>query len=237
MNPLFDKPFTFDRVARILFGLAVISGVIYLIAVLRNALLPFLIAWLLAYMMQPFVKFFQYKVKLKSRLLSILAVLVSTLLVISLVGVVIVPSVTQEVNRTLELMQEHNRGYGHIPMIPQSWAEYLEKNIDPDQLAQLLSKENIEKAVKQIAPKMWIVLTNTFSILFSITIVFVIFLYFILYPAGLRTDCQRLDPPDPRTLPSFCPRAGRRCRIQHEPLFPRTVVDCFMRRYPLRHRI
>lgn len=73
MNPLFDKPFTFDRVARILFGLAVISGIIYLIAVLRNALLPFLIAWLLAYMMQPFVKFFQYKVKLKSRLLSILA--------------------------------------------------------------------------------------------------------------------------------------------------------------------
>lgn len=69
MNPLFDKPFTFDRVARILFGLAVISGIIYLIAVLRNALLPFLIAWLLAYMMQPFVKFFQYKVKLKSRLL------------------------------------------------------------------------------------------------------------------------------------------------------------------------
>lgn len=45
MNPLFDKPFTFDRVARILFGLAVISGIIYLIAVLRNALLPFLIAW------------------------------------------------------------------------------------------------------------------------------------------------------------------------------------------------
>ena len=167
MNPLFDKPFTFDRVARILFGLAVISGIIYLIAVLRNALLPFLIAWLLAYMMQPFVKFFQYKVKLKSRLLSILAVLVSTLLVISLVGVVIVPSVTQEFNRTLELMQEHNSGYGHIPMIPQSWAEYLEKNIDPDQLAQLLSKENIEKAVKQIAPKM------------CITIVFVIFLYFI----------------------------------------------------------
>ncbi len=179
MNPLFDKPFTFDRVARILFGLAVISGIIYLIAILRNALLPFLIAWLLAYMMQPFVKFFQYKVKLKSRLLSILAVIISTLLIISLVGVVIVPSVTQEFNRTLELMQEHNSGYGHIPMLPRSWTEYLEKNIDPDQLAQFMSKENIEKAIKQIAPKMWVVLTNTFSILFSITIVFVIFLYFI----------------------------------------------------------
>lgn len=179
MNPLFDKPFTFDRVARILFGLAVISGIIYLIAVLRNALLPFLIAWLLAYMMQPFVKFFQYKVGLKSRLLSILAVIISMLLVLSLATVLIVPSVTQEVNKTIELMQEHNQGYGHIPMIPESWTEYIVKNIDPDQLAQLLSKENIEKAIKQIAPKMWVVLTNTFSILFSITIVFVIFLYFI----------------------------------------------------------
>ena len=51
MNPLFDKPFTFDRVIRIVFGILVISGIIYLIALLRNALLPFLIAWLLAYMM------------------------------------------------------------------------------------------------------------------------------------------------------------------------------------------
>ena len=63
MNPLFDKPFTFDRVIRIVFGILVISGIIYLIALLRNALLPFLIAWLLAYMMQPFVKFFQYKLE------------------------------------------------------------------------------------------------------------------------------------------------------------------------------
>ena len=43
MNPLFDKPFTFDRVIRIVFGILVISGIIYLIALLRNALLPFLI--------------------------------------------------------------------------------------------------------------------------------------------------------------------------------------------------
>ena len=179
MNPLFDKPFTFDRVARIIFGLAAISGIIYLIAILRNALLPFLIAWLLAYMMQPFVKFFQYKLKLKNRLLSIIAVIVSGLLLLSLIGVIIVPSVTQEVNKTMELLHRHNIGYGNIPMVPQSWVNYLEEHIDPDQLAQLLSKENIEKAIKQIAPKMWVVLTNTFSVLFSITIIFVIFLYFI----------------------------------------------------------
>ena len=178
MNSLFDKPFTFDRVMRIVFGVVVIGGIIYLIALLRNALLPFLIAWLLAYLMQPFVRFFQYKLKLKSRILSIVAVLTSTLLVLALLVALVVPSVTDEVNRTFELMQEHN-DYGHIPMIPRAWMDFIEKNIEPDQLAQLLSKENIENAVKQIAPKMWVLLTNTFSVLFSITIIFVIFLYFI----------------------------------------------------------
>lgn len=180
MNPLFDKPFTFDRVMRIVFGIAVISGLIYLIAVLRNALLPFLIAWLLAYLMQPFVKFFQYKLQLKSRILSILAVMASILLAISFIFILIVPSITEEVDKTMVLLEEYNQTtYGNIPMIPKAWSEFIEKNIDPDQLAQLLSKENIENAVKQIAPKMWVILTNTFSILFSITIIFVIFLYFI----------------------------------------------------------
>ena len=188
MNPIFDKPFTFDRVARIIFGLVVISGIIYLIAVLRNALLPFLIAWLLAYMMQPFVKFFQYKVKLKSRILAIMAVILSTLLLLTLIGISIAPSINQEVNRTIELMQRHNTNYGEIPLIPQSWIKFIEENIEPEQITQLLSKENITKAIKQIAPKMWVVLTNTFSFLFSITIIFVILLYFIF----IRLDYEKI---------------------------------------------
>lgn len=176
---MFDRPFTFDRVVRIVFSIAIVGGIIFLIALLRNALLPFLIAWLLAYMMQPFVKFFQYKLKFRSRILSIAAVIISTILVCTMLYFLVVPSVTQEVNRTMELIQEPNQNYERIPMIPQSWIHFIEKNIDPDELYKLLSKENIENAIKQLAPKMWILLTNTFSVLFSITIIFIILLYFI----------------------------------------------------------
>ena len=56
MDSMFDKPFTFDRVVRIGIGVLLIGALLYLIVVLRNALLPFLIAWLMAYMCQPFVK-------------------------------------------------------------------------------------------------------------------------------------------------------------------------------------
>ena len=41
---MFDKPFTFDRVVRIGIGVLLIGALLYLIVVLRNALLPFLIA-------------------------------------------------------------------------------------------------------------------------------------------------------------------------------------------------
>ena len=179
MNSLFERPFTFDRVTRIVFSIVIIGVLLYLITVLRNALLPFLIAWLLAYMMQPFVKFFQYKLKLKSRLLAIVAVIISASLIIGIAAALVVPSVAQEAERTLNLMRTHNPGEGHVPLIPASWIEYLENNVDINQLMELLSRENIQNAIKQLAPKVWNILSNTFSILFSITIIFVILLYFI----------------------------------------------------------
>ena len=112
MNSLFERPFTFDRVTRIVFSIVIIGVLLYLITVLRNALLPFLIAWLLAYMMQPFVKFFQYKLKLKSRILAIVAVIISASLIIGIAAALVVPSVAQEAERTLNLMRTHNPADG-----------------------------------------------------------------------------------------------------------------------------
>ncbi len=179
MNSLFERPFTFDRVTRIVFSLVIIGALLYLITLLRAALLPFLIAWLMAYMMQPFVRFFQYRLRLKSRILSIIAVIVCALLVIGVATAIVVPSIIQEAERTLSLIRTHTPGEGYVPLIPESWVVYIENNLDINRLMELLSRENILNALRQIAPKLWNVLSNTFSILFSITIVFVILLYFV----------------------------------------------------------
>ena len=198
MDTLFNKPFTFDRVMRIVFGVAVICGLLYLVTLLRNALLPFLIAWLLAYMMQPFVKFFQYKLGLRNRVLSIVALLVSLALVITLLVVMVVPSIAAEADKTIELLRIHDPGEGHIPLIPQAWLEYLETNVDFTQLMDYLSKENLLKAIKQIAPQVWSFLSNTFSVLFSITIVFIIILYFIF----ILLDYEKIANGWPHLIPS-----------------------------------
>ena len=76
---MFDssKPFTFDRVIRILIGITVVVFLFLLLKKLSDALLPFLIAWLLAYLIHPIVNLFQYKLKLKSRILSIITTMSS----------------------------------------------------------------------------------------------------------------------------------------------------------------
>lgn len=179
MNPLFDKPFTFDRVSRIVFGVLTIAGLLYLLTILRNALLPFLIAWLMAYLMQPVVRFFQDTLKLKSRILAIVAVLVTNLLFLLGFILILVPSMSGEIERIINVLHSHNTGPGHIPFIPKEWILYIQNNINLSELTDLLSKENILNSIKQLAPRLWTLLSNTFSVLFSVTIVFIIFLYFI----------------------------------------------------------
>ena len=218
MDTLFNKPFTFDRVMRIVFGIALISGLVYLVTLLRDALLPFLIAWLLAYMMQPFVKFFQYKLRLRSRILSIMALFVSMVLIITLLVVMVVPSITEEADKTIELLRTHDPGEGHIPFIPQAWLDYLEANVDFTQLMDYLNKENLLKATKQIAPQVWSFLSNTFSVLLSVTMVFLIMLYFIF----ILLDYEKIANGWPQLIPG-----------KYRPFVEGLVADveCNMNRY------
>ena len=55
------KKITFDSFIRGILAALVVFCVLYLINKLSGVLLPFFIAWLIAYLLHPFVTFFQYK--------------------------------------------------------------------------------------------------------------------------------------------------------------------------------
>ena len=65
------KKITFDSFIRGSIGCVLVVGILMLVERLSGVLLPFFIAWLIAYMVYPLVKFFQYKLRLKSRIISI----------------------------------------------------------------------------------------------------------------------------------------------------------------------
>ena len=179
MTPPFDRPFTFDRVMRILFSIIIIGGLILLITALRTALIPFLVAWLIAYILQPFVQFFQYKLKFKNRILSVMAVLISFFIIVSLLVWSIIPSISDEIAKTINLFNSHSANSTHIPFIPDSWLIALQENFKLNEFTHYFNKENLLKGVKQLAPQVWSMLSNTLSWLLSITILFVTLLYIV----------------------------------------------------------
>ena len=98
------KKITFDSFIRGSIGCVLVIGILMLIERLSGVLLPFFIAWLIAYMIYPLVKLFQYKLRLKSRILSIFC----ALFLISAIGVTVfyllVPPMISEMSRMNDLL-------------------------------------------------------------------------------------------------------------------------------------
>jgi len=78
-----SRPFTLDRVVRLALGAALAFAAIWLLGYLRAALIPFVVAALIAYLMNPLVELVQKKVRYR-----VIAVIVSLLAVIVVLGTV-----------------------------------------------------------------------------------------------------------------------------------------------------
>ena len=100
------KEITFDRFVRYLFTIAVCVLLYLLIAKLSKVLTPFFVAWLVAYLLYPIVCFFQYRCKLKFRLLAIFVTLLVVAGLIYLTGMLIVPSFIEEYKRMESIIVE-----------------------------------------------------------------------------------------------------------------------------------
>ena len=75
------KKITFDSFIRGVILGVIIIGILMLLKRLSSVLLPFFIAWLIAYLVYPLVTFFQYKLKLRNRIVSIFCALLTLLIV------------------------------------------------------------------------------------------------------------------------------------------------------------
>ncbi len=173
------KKITFDSFIRGIIVCVVIVAVLALLERLSGVLLPFFVAWLVAYFIYPLVTFFQYRLKVKNRVLSIFC----ALLVITAVGVgafyLLVPPMAQEFVRVKDLVADYftNRTTGSN--IPQVLSEFLRENVDPQLVTRLFQEGNLLEAVKETLPRMWNLLSESINLLFSAFTVFLVLLYVV----------------------------------------------------------
>ncbi len=180
---MFEKEITFDRFVR---GLLVLLGMllgIIAVSYLSKVLIPFFVAWFLAYLLFPLVKFFQNRLHLHYRILAIIVTLILLTGIIYGLIAVSMPSVNHEVSQFKDAVERfvHN-GVSGNKSIPQQVQRFVEQHARTLRLDQYLNQENIINAVKEVAPKVWNIVYQTASIVITIvgSLVGLLYFFFIL---------------------------------------------------------
>ena len=173
------KKITFDSFIRAVILGAIIIGVLMLLKRLSGVLLPFFLAWLIAYLIYPLVSFFQHKLRLKNRIISIFCALLTLSIIGSVAFYLLVPPMIQEFLRVKDLLIEYFSTTHTASNVPTTLSEFIRQNIDLHILEQMFSQENILDALKVTVPKLWALISESINLLFGFFTVFLILLYIV----------------------------------------------------------
>ena len=184
-----DKPFTFDRVVRILISAGVLAALIWLLGYLSDVLIPFAMAFLLAYLINPLVSLIQKKIP--NRTLAVFLGLLIVIVVFASATVVVVPMVVREIvdmGRLLsDLAGDTDMAKRAAAALPADLWETIKEFATRSEVRDLFRSENFWKnaqaAAGKVLPGVWGLVTGTATVIMSILGLAVIGLYlvFILF--------------------------------------------------------
>ena len=171
------KEITFDSFIRSILSGAIVVGLLYIINLLSGVLLPFFIAWLIAYLIYPFVTFFQYKLKFKNRPASIFTVLFLLLILLVLAGILLVPPIVEEFSKLKNLLSDYFIEGSKQAAIPGTIANFIKEHIDMLEIQEFLNRDNLTDTLGNILPKAWSLLSHSVNFIVGICTSFIILLY------------------------------------------------------------
>lgn len=178
MRQRIEQPYTFDRVIRLLISFFAICVALFFLYELRGVLLPFFIAWLMAYMLNPIVRFFKRKLKF-SQILAVITTLFLCLGVVFLLGSLLIPIIQEEIWHINALITNYEFSEITKNGIPVDIADAFARYIDFKSIRDSLSKENLSEIINHLSPAVELLFSNTVSILVGLTVFFLTMLYLI----------------------------------------------------------
>lgn len=206
MSLISDKPFTFDRVIRIGISLFFMWALIKVLGFLSDVLIPFAIAALLAYLINPLVKFIQEKCRVRKRGLSVLISLVVVFALVFTIFWFVIPLIINEIAHMGELLKKFVNESG--------FSEQKSKYIPADIwqfLQDFASREDVQKffntdsfgslataTLQKILPGVLSVFSGAINIILGVFGVAIIILYLIF----LLADYDRIFKGSSELLPA-----------------------------------
>lgn len=179
---------TFDKFIRwALIALAVLA-VGYIINVLSEVLLPFFIAWLIAYLLYPIVKFVQYKLHVPGRALSILVTLLFVVAIFAAIFYFIVPPMIDQADKFMHIANRYLNETTHTSNVSTMVQKWIKEN--QYEIERYLKSPDFTNTIKTAMPKLFSVIGQTASIILSIiaSCITLLYMFFILLDYEVLTD-------------------------------------------------
>lgn len=178
------RPFTFDRVVRILFTAVCVVAAVLLIDRLKDVLLPFLVAWLIAYILEPFVKFNARWLHARKRFWPVILTLLEALVLAGVLGVIFIPSIIDECHQLGALVSSYAESDAEIRFIPAQVHDFIKRSLDLKSLASSMSEQEAETIFRGVTH----VLSGSLDFVIGIFNWFLVVLYVIF----IMLDYERL---------------------------------------------
>lgn len=175
------KEITFDRAARAFCATLLVIVAYLLLRKLSGVLLPFLLAWLVAYILYPIVCFFQYRCHLRFRIVAIVITLLIVGGAITVCGLLLIPPIVEDLGRLVAVVSSYLNGQAHgtgLLLRAQQWLQQF----DFRQLEQLVSVRDAAAFLQERVPQAFALLTGSVKTLLSLvaSLIAIIYLFFIL---------------------------------------------------------
>ena len=179
MNTSSSGTMTLDRVARIVFVAACVVGALWIVNYLSNVLLPFLMACVLAYMLNPMVEYNCRLLRMKKRLVPTLITLFEIVAVFTVASYIVYPLIVSEANDTIVMLRKYTQMNTDGKYISEEIHAFIREHINVEDLSKLLTREQWVNIINQAANNTWTVVGSTLSMLFAVVSWIIVLLYLL----------------------------------------------------------
>lgn len=190
-----ERPITLSRFQHVVLALAVVGALVWLLYVLRAVLVPFFVALLLAYLVDPWVGRLQKRVGY--RWLAVALVLLGVLAAITGFLVWVVPMIVHELHHFGVLMAEQLPVWmaraQDVPWVHEALLQAAA--VDPQEL---LTGDDLARLAQRVLPGFWQGISSVFGWILGLIGVFTMLVYFVFIlvdEEDVKADWERLVPP------------------------------------------
>ena len=181
---MFDRPITFDSFIRGVVAVLIIIGIGYVLNLLSGVLLPFFLAWLMAYLLYPLVSFLQYRCHLRFRVPCILLAFLLVLSALAGLCLLIIPPTIEEFSKLSGLLEQLSERYlggtDIAPYLSRFFADFADKY--QTDLVSLVHENNIVNAFQGLMGQAWELLIGALGVVIGLlgSAIVLLYMFFIL---------------------------------------------------------